>query len=115
MVLGLDENLKMLPMLQRGIAMVRREIEIPVERYGNYMELMATIKSDEDTLGMAKELLVKKLAEGLMESEVVRIIVKDHSQDGPLSQFVTFGAQLAVVDWEQLTGRAIRFRFMDSI
>ena len=105
MDLGLDEKLNFAP-LPRPLQIMSAEVN--VSQFGQYM-YAPDVDGTDDMIESVKGILVRDLVKGLMDNGIVRFIVK--KGDSPLDiGHQAIGATLAVVPWEQLTERSIRFK-----
>lgn len=86
-----------------------------VETYGNYATFT---DADEEQREYIKKELARRLAEGLINQNIVQIICKEpgaYIHLDPLYRHGTIGAKLFVIPWEQMkTGKMIEIRrYMD--
>ena len=68
------------------------------KQYGNYVMLSGEELTNQ-VIDECKDELVRGIAKGLMEENVVQFIVKDEEDIGPFSQFHTVAAKLNVIPW----------------
>ena len=104
MELGMDENLEFIQ-LPEAVNMITADIG--VEQYGAYHVLLSD-EVKEELLESSKRCLIEEIVKALFESGLVRFIFK--TGYGPFDH-PTVAAKLAVVPWERLTERAIRFKY----
>lgn len=79
-------------------------IKAEAKAWGNYV-----IGYEINAIEEYKERLIRDIAAGLAESNVVQFIVKGANDFYPLDQYMTVGAKLYVVPWEELrTGNTIK-------
>ena len=83
------------------------EWEIKPEAWGEYLCLYADLRqmSAAEAEQEIKTRLMKEIARGLIENDIVQFVYKNADMSDPLSQFGTIGGRLYVVPWEQMPHR----------
>ncbi len=79
----------------KAVAMVKWEIS--PEIYGTYKRIDRIDLLSEETI---KKELAMRIAEGLLDQELIQFICKETEPYDPLGRFATIGAKVYVVPWE---------------
>ena len=105
--LGFDENLEYIGQGATRYA----EIEIKPVPYGCYRKMNERDLrglTEEEKLGIVEDykgIIVRELANAMIENNVARILIKDQDPCDPLSQFLTIAARIDAVPWDALVER----------
>lgn len=78
-------------------------IELEPKIYGNYFQVTDDNLLNGEMLQYLKGELAKTLAEGLLNEDMVKYIIKESNNYGPLEKFGTIGAKLYVIPWEDIS------------
>lgn len=84
--------------------------QLKAEAWGQYIRLDDRIVEAHDKETIQKimsEEIVRKIAEGLIERNLVQFLIKDPVVSDPLNRYGTYAAKLYVVPWEQVPHRKI--------
>lgn len=105
-VLGLDENLEYLP----GLSLPTLEEEIPIDtmQWGNWAAVLDDCDRFIDDI---TNRLASSLVRGLIQQNIVRIIIKEPGDFfNPIQGWGTVAVKLTVVPWEQVTSRRLIYK-----
>lgn len=100
--------------LEPGNQVVMLKWELKPEVWGDYLKFGTCLiekHNEKEIEQILKKEIIHNIAEGLIDNDIIQIIIREPSIIDPLDRYGTYGAKLYVVPWEQMgVKKTIEFR-----